>query len=73
VIDRPDIGDKAQWISDALSLFGPDGDYPEIVAISYWHESFGKSNLRLDSSAEALEAYRQGIGGEMFVSGAARN
>ncbi len=68
VIDKPDIGNKAQWISDAFSLLGPDGDYPEIAAISYWHENFDETNLRLDSSPEALAAYRAGIASDVFVS-----
>jgi hypothetical protein len=68
VIDDPDTGDKAQWIADAFSALDPDGPYPQIAAISYWHENFDETNLRVDSSPGALAAYRTGIAPDRFIT-----
>jgi len=63
---------KAEWIEDALTSVR-EGKYPRIVAISYWHEDWENSDgsisdLRLDSSPEALEAYKEGVGDDFFVT-----
>jgi hypothetical protein len=63
---------KADWIADALQLIR-EGRYPRINAVSYWHEywensAFSTSNLRLDSSEEALEAYKEGIADDYFLT-----
>jgi beta-mannanase len=55
---------KAAWISQALELFRTR--YPRIKAAIYWHERWQNpdltySNLRVNSSVEALEAYRAGV------------
>lgn len=55
---------KAGWIQDAFQALN-SGRYPRIKAISYWNENWGNtvlpSQLRIDSSPEALAAYQQGI------------
>jgi hypothetical protein len=55
---------KAGWIEDAFESVN-SGRYPRIKAISYWNENWGYDILptlmRIDSSPESLEAYRQGI------------
>lgn len=71
VMERND-GQKAVWIHDALQSI-ENGRYPRIKAISYWHESWVNSdesisNLRLDSSKEALETYKKDIESPFFVS-----
>ena len=71
VVDDPELGDKATWIREALESI-KSGRYPRIKAISYWHETWGKeggtvSDLRLDSSPQALEAYRETIADPFFV------
>ncbi len=68
VIDDAATGDKSTWIRDAFAVLGPDGPYPEIAAISYWHENFDETNLRVDSSPEALDAYRMGIASDRFIT-----
>ena len=55
---------KAEWIRQGLELFRTK--YPRIKAAVYWHERWQNpdqsySNLRVNSSVEALEAFRAGI------------
>ena len=60
----PKSGDKAAWIAQAFTLFKTK--YPRVKAAVYWHERWQNkdethSNLRINSSPEALRAYRQGV------------
>jgi hypothetical protein len=55
---------KPAWIKQALEMFRTR--YPRIKAAVYWHERWQNpdqtySNLRVNSSVEALEAYRAGV------------
>ena len=59
---------KSNWIKKALHTVAPGGKYfPKIKAMSYWHENFDNSRLRLDSSPKALNAYKNGIMDDIFV------
>lgn len=63
---------KADWITDALSSVR-EGRYPRIKALNYWHEdwentAFSHTDLRLDSSEEALAAYQDGIADDLFLT-----
>ncbi len=63
---------KADWISDALSSI-QSKRYPRVKAVNYWHENWNnsstdKAQLRLDSSPEALEAYKKGIADDIFLT-----
>ena len=54
---------KAGWIEEGLRLFRTR--YPRIKAAVYWHERWRNpdqsySNLRVNSSVESLNAYREG-------------
>ena len=74
VVDDPTIGDKAAWLQNALGSI-KQNRYPRIKAISYWHEMWENedgtiSNLRLDSSPDALEAYREEIADSFFITNA---
>ncbi len=67
--DFPKSGDKAQWIRDALSMIPC---YPRIKAAVYWHERWQNadgtfSNLRVNSSPAALEAFRRGIADPRWI------
>ena len=63
----PEAG-KSAWIEKAfLSL--ESGRYPRIAAVSWWHENFDRSMLRIDSSGAALAAYRAGVSSRTLVSG----
>ena len=60
----PDSGNKGAWIKEGLDLFRTR--YPRIKAAVYWHERWQNedqsySNLRVNSSIESLNAYREGI------------
>ena len=60
----PHLGSKAQWIKDGFELMKQK--YPRIKAAVYWNERWENddgsfSNLRVNSSPETLDAYRQGV------------
>jgi len=61
----PHSGPKGEWIKQGLEFFR--GRYPRIKAAIYWHERWQNpdqsySNLRVNSSVESLNAYRDGVG-----------
>lgn len=65
----PHSGNKARWIHDGLNLFVTR--YPRIKAAVYWHERWQNadqtySNLRVNSSVESLNAYREGIANRLW-------
>ncbi|MCJ7602727.1 MAG: glycoside hydrolase family 26 protein [Desulfobulbaceae bacterium] len=60
----PKSGDKAAWIEQAFAAYKKK--YPRVKAAVYWHERWQSkdetySNLRVNSSPEALTAYRQAV------------
>jgi hypothetical protein len=58
---------KAAWIENAfLSL--ESGKYPRVKAISWWHEDFDNSLLKVNSSPESLKAYQKGVSSSTFVT-----
>lgn len=66
--EQADPEAKARWIQAALKLFEDGGPYAgKIQALSYWHENFDDTKLRLDSSSQALRAYQQGVGSKTFL------
>ena len=55
---------KPEWVRQGLDLFRTK--YPRIKAAVYWHERWQNeegyySNLRVNSSVESLQAYREGV------------
>jgi hypothetical protein len=55
---------KPEWITHGLTMFRTR--YPRIKGAVYWHERWQNadgsySNLRANSSVEALRAYREGV------------
>ncbi|RLI60143.1 MAG: hypothetical protein DRO93_07490 [Candidatus Thorarchaeota archaeon] len=63
---------KAEWIENALIVLR-SGKYPRLKIVSYWHENWenkeGPSSLlRIDSSDDALAAYREGIDDPVFTT-----
>jgi len=64
VAEFPNNGSKAEWIKCAFDLLR--NRYSRIRAAVYWHERWQNadksySNLRVNSSPEALQAYREGV------------
>jgi hypothetical protein len=62
--EYPSSGNKAEWFKKAFSDFKEL--FPRIKAAVYWHERWQNSdesysNLRVNSSPEALSAFRDGI------------
>ena len=60
----PKFGDKAHFISDFYNSIPTK--FPKIKAAVFWHERWlneddSYSNLRVNSSQEALDAYRKGV------------
>jgi hypothetical protein len=60
----PRSGNKGAWIREGLDLFR--SRYPRVKAAIYWHERWQNpdqtySNLRVNSSVESLNAYRNGV------------
>jgi len=63
--------DKAEFISQGLQEL--KGRYPRVKAAVYWHERWENpdgsfSNLRVNSSPEALAAYRAGIADPYWIA-----
>jgi beta-mannanase len=61
----PQFGSKSKWISDAFRWMR-SGKYPRLKAAIFWHERWQNeegnySNLRVNSTPEALDAYRRGV------------
>ncbi len=60
----PQAGDKAEWIREAFGIMRDK--LPRVKAEVYWHERWQNedesySNLRVNSSPEALAAYRKAV------------
>ena len=58
---------KAKWINNAFDTF-EDANYPKIKAISWWHENWEGTKLRLDSSQEATQAYKDRVDNDLYNS-----
>ncbi len=68
--DFPKSGDKAKWFRDA---FAEIPGYPRIRAAIYWHERWQNddgsfSNLRINSSPSALEAFQKGLSSKGWIT-----
>jgi hypothetical protein len=62
---------KPEWIKQGLDLFRTR--YPRIKAAVYWHERWQNidqsySNLRVNSSVESLQAYREGVASSEWLA-----
>ena len=58
---------KAQWIEKAFESL-ESNKYPRVKAISWWHENFDNSLLKVNSSSESLTAYKNGVRSATFVT-----
>jgi len=57
---------KAAWITNAFKSIESD-KYPRVKAISWWHENFDNSFLRINSSSESLAAYKKAVSSTKFI------
>lgn len=67
----PRSGSKADWVKEGLEDFHTR--YPRIKAAIYWHERWQNpdqtySNLRVNSSVESLNAYREGVASSSWLA-----
>ena len=67
----PASGDKAAFVRDAFAAMNA-GRYPRLKAAVFWSERWQNkdesySNLRVNSSAAALKAYRQGVANPLWL------
>ncbi len=60
---------KAQWIENAFVSL-ESNNYPKVKAISWWHENFENTLLKVNSSTESLNAYKNGVNSSTFVTAA---
>lgn len=60
----PNDGQKSEWLDQAFARM--QKEFPRLKAAVFWHERWRNpdmtfSNLRVNSSPQALEAYRRGV------------
>ncbi|MDE2026353.1 MAG: hypothetical protein KGJ07_07705, partial [Patescibacteria group bacterium] len=73
VVDNPDKGNKATWLTDALENI-KKGKYPQVKAISIWHATWQQAdgtvaNTRIDSSPDVLTAVKKELADNFFIGG----
>lgn len=73
VVDSPDKGDKAKWLTDALESLRHN-TYPQVKAVSVWHATWQQAdgtqaNTRIDSSPEVLAAFKKEAVNPFFIGG----
>jgi beta-mannanase len=71
IIEDPGVGNKSEWIQDALQLI-ENGTYPRIKAISYWNEKWDDGadiiDLTINSSSKVDDIYKELISSPFFTS-----
>lgn len=78
VAEYPHLGNKSNWIKDALDSLEA-GRYPRIKAISYWDEMWKDDStdkiidLRINSSIQSSQIYKDILNSSYFVSAAEFN
>ena len=79
----PKVGDKGAWIRDGFRIMADEKKYPRIKAAVFWHERWQTSadevdestkenagtysDLRVNSSPGALDAYRKSVAPPFFL------
>lgn len=58
---------KSKWMKDFFAEL-KSGNYPNIYAISWWHEDFGNTYLTINSSNRSLKTYQKLINDDVFIS-----
>ena len=66
----PRQGDKGRWITEAMTAM--ERDLPRLKGAVFWHERWQNgdlsySNLRVNSSLGALEAYRRALARDFWI------
>ncbi len=63
--ETPKPNAKAQWLSDYFSALKT---YDDFYAVAYWHEDFDDTHLKINSSAEAQNTFREQISNPNLLS-----
>lgn len=63
---------KSIWIANALNTI-KSNQFPRIKAISWWNENWNTTLLRIDSSPESNNAYKNGVASDFFKTNLAFN
>jgi hypothetical protein len=58
---------KSKWLKDFFAAI-ESGDYPQIYAISVWHEDFDQTYLTINSSKHSLKTYQKLVANERYIS-----
>jgi hypothetical protein len=56
---------KSEWLT---SFFEEVKTYDDIYAISYWHEDFDDTQLKVNSSEASLQTFKDLVSDEVFIS-----
>lgn len=71
VTDNHPLGKKSKWIKDAFDTI-LSKKYLDFKAVTYWHENWDDngvlSSLRIDSSSESLQAFKDAVKNDKFTS-----
>ncbi len=63
---RP-VSVKPEWIYQAYQNLASNR-FPAVKAVAWWNENWEGSSLRIDSSPEALDAYRRAVSPSVFIT-----
>lgn len=58
---------KSKWMKDYFDEI-QSGKYPNIYAVSWWHEDFDKTYLTINSSGRSRKTYRELVSNNSFIS-----
>ncbi|HNY43920.1 MAG TPA: hypothetical protein PKH15_04440, partial [Bacteroidales bacterium] len=58
---------KSQWLKDYFAEL-KSGNYPNIYAISWWHEDFDNTYFKINSSKRSLKTYKELVSDDIFIS-----
>ncbi len=70
--NKPTENKKARWIKNAFATL-ESNNFPRVKAIAWWNENFDNSFLKVNSSAESLNAYKTGVKSSTFITTATLN
>ena len=65
--DDEESHSKPEWMRDYFAEV-TSGNYPGIYAVSWWNENFDETCLKINSSWESLETYRELVSDSVFIT-----
>jgi len=58
---------KSKWMKDYFEEI-KSGNYPNIYAISWWHEDFDNTYLTINSSKHSKNTYQDLVNDDIFIT-----